>query len=650
MPLRLLDYGRPNPFGETIGKPRRLAWPVNVHRVTLPKLSKEGDKLNPFERVILKLIDAGGPRDAETLAQETCLPKDLVQCVLLRLQDKGYINKDNDLIKQMRDGRSSGGNDSQEFVTACVFRELATGKILPHLHFKKYDPLKRKDEDERLYKRISYDEAYRDSPLTPHDVMAALRGMQKRSTAFGNQFHLPSIQLITIIREAELYYLDCPIAILKSDGEFRIADPFGNGFSLVLESAFSFLLEENKDLCEWLTTWKISLSSREPVNQTDHYREPYDNDANRTRYPNLISNLRLRRHQQFRSIEQIHAAIEWALFYSCVQRSYTSAVQQLKLIPQSEHPTLLQKAADTLSLGLPPGGLFPVREGKLEGFLEGKAELGTLLSLSLLMAADDASHPLRQIAAAHPDFIVRLIEIKKKRDEHAHGVDKRRSGDIELPEEDFMREVVTTLLPTVRFSNAPASIAYKETMSDALMEARTSIQTEFGFAVFNRLGSNLQDRLIVAEQFWISCKDNDNAIAFVCDLYAALQIAFRRSLAGVLPPDLSESEYVVAAQKISKACGLGDLPECLVTVKQSAIREALLGNDRTLQSCVVAFLLVSPAGVLNAIAQMHPSFISDVAYVIELRGHGNEPLPMSKENIRRLRKATYTTIKSLMEA
>lgn len=650
MPLTLLDYGKPKPFGETIGRPKPLAWPVNVYRVTLPKVSEDGDKMNPFERVILKLIDAGASRDAETLAQETCLPKALVQCGLLSLQDQGYVDAYNQIIKQRRDRWASDDHDPQEFVTACVFRELATGRILPHLHFMKDNPLKRKEDEERYYQRIRWNGAHRNNPPTPLDAISALRGMHRRSMAFGNDHRLPSVQLITIAEDAELYHLDCPIAIQKSDGEFRIADPFGNGFSLVLESAFRCLLEEDESLRDWLMSWKTSLSNRQPDNTTAAHRELYDNDANWALYPKLLSNLRLERNRQFRSVEQIYTALEWTLFYSCVQRPYTSAVQQFKLTTQSEHPTLLQGAAEELSLEWPTGGLYPVREGKLEDFLAGKAEMGTVLSLSLLMAAGDVSHPLRRIAPAHQNVIVRLLKIKKDRDESGHGNGRMRSNDVELPDEAFMREVVTALLPTVRFSDAPASGVDTEAALDTLMNARTSIQSEFGFALFNRLGPNLQDRLIVAEQFWLSCSDGDDALAFTCDLYAALQAVFRRSLTGVLPPDIGDSEYVATAKRNAMACALGDLPECLLTVKRTAIRETLLGNDQTLQSCIVTFLLVSPAEALNAIAQTHPSFIADVAHVIELRGHGNEPLPLSKDDIRSLRKSAYTTITTLLEA
>jgi len=606
--------------------------------------------MNPFERVVLNLI-AEGLRDTEALAQETCLPKSLVQFVLLRLQDKGYVDEYNQIIKQRRDRWASDERNSQEFATAFVFRELATGKILPHLHFMKDNPLKRKEEEERYYRSIQSYEEHRNNPPKPLEVISALRGMHRRSMAFGNECRLPSVQLITIAAGAELYHLDCPIAIQKSDGEFRIANPFGNGFSLVLEDSFSRLLEKDENLRKWLMTWKVNLSNRGLNNQTAAHREPYDNDANRARYPNLFYNLRLRHNRRYRSINEIYAALEWALFYSCAQRPYTSAVQWLKLTAPYEHPSLLQRAAEELSFECPTGGLFPVSNGKLEDFLAGKAEMGTVLSLSLLMAAGDPSHPLRRIAAAHPNFIDRLLKIKNDRDEAAHGIGRVRLNDVELPDEVFMREVVTTLLPTIRFSDFPAaSTADNEAIADALMDARTSIQSEFGFALFNRLGTNLQDRLIAAERFWLSFKDGDDALAFACDLYAALQSTFRMSLTGLLPPDIGNSEYVATAQKNAKACNLGDLPECLLTVKRSAIRETLLGNDQTLQSCMIVFLLVSSSDILSTVAQMQPSFISDVVCVIERRGHGNEPLLLPKDDIRELRKAAYTTIKTLLEA
>ena len=132
MTLKLLDYGSSNPFGKTLGKTRNLAWPVNVYRVTLPTPSMNNDSLNAFEQVILKLLDAGSLINANSLAQETCIPVDLIKSVLLRLQDKGFIDEKGRIIPQEDSDNRNAYLENDRFVTALIFRELATGKILPY--------------------------------------------------------------------------------------------------------------------------------------------------------------------------------------------------------------------------------------------------------------------------------------------------------------------------------------------------------------------------------------------------------------------------------------------------------------------------------------------------------------------------------------
>ena len=133
------------------------------------------------------------------------------------------------------------------------------------------------------------------------------------------------------------------------------------------------------------------------------------------------------------------------------------------------------------------------------------------------------------------------------------------------------------------------------------------------------------------------------------DLYAALQANFRLRLLGNLAPEITDSEFITTADKNARNSDLGDLPVCLRTVPAVKIREALQGNDPTLGSCVVAFLLMSDDDTLGAIADSQPTFINDIADVIIKRGHGNEPLRLSKADIAKLRKASYKTIKTLIE-
>lgn len=647
--LKLLDYGKPNPFSSIIGRTRNLAWPVNTYRVTLPRVLDDGDGLNAFERVILKLLEVVGVMDADALADETRIPLDLVKCVLLRLQDKDLIDEHNAVIEREREEERA-----PVFVTALLFRELVTGKILPFLHFLDTSPLEKQSEEaqekKRLYE-IRWNIVHKQKTPAPRDVINALRAMKKRAAAFGSDNKMPAVQQITIADAPETCHLDCPIAIQKSDGEFRIAEPFGNGFSLILENAFEKLLEQEESLTKWLHGWKQSLSTPRPEPQHATPKEPFDNDANLQRYPKLIANLRPSRNSPFRSIAQIHASIEWALFYTCCRRPVESVTTRLKFTAQDQHPALLEQAAKAIGLEPSPCGFRPIREGKLRDFEDGGAYQETVFAIALLQAQDDASHPLRRLASAHPDLINRLLVINTKRNEKAHGKGGTYAQQQELTDDQFMRETVHALMPDIVFAFMPATAPDKDAQGDALLDARASIQAELGFKLFNRLGTNLQDRLVHAERFFLSCHDGDDALAYVLDLCAAVQASFEGILAGRLPPDTSDAQLKsMAESKAVEARFCAVLPESLLTVKTLAVRQTLQGGSQSLGACVIAFLLVSDEDALTAIHGVQPSFVDDMANLITRRGHGNEPLPLSKGDIGHLRKAALSTIRTLMES
>lgn len=649
--LTLLDYGKPNPFGQIIGRPRRLAWPVHAYRVTLPRLSGDGDDLNPFERVVLRLLDALGTMSDRRLAQETRIPLDLVRSILLRLRDRGLVDGSNAVIERERGTDDGEHAKAPVFVTALVFRELVTGKNLPFVHWlDDANPLKKKEAEEDQFRRIGADEQHKRAPLTQRDVISVLRAAQRRSTTFGKDERTPAIQQVSIVHQPELHHLDCPIAIQKSDGEFRIADPFGLGFSLILEGALERRLEHDDQVADWLRRWKASLSNPRPRVADARPKEPFETDANWQRYPKLLANLRLSPDASFHSIAQIHASIEWALFHACCSRPFENAVRILKFTTQTDHPTLLADATKRVGLISPPFGFQPIRNGKLIDFMDGRAEFTTLLSIALLQAQGDASHPIHRIATAHPEFILRLFDIKKKRDEKSHGKGKAGAPDQELSDTPFMRDIIHALLPDIVFSGTPSAEPDGNVRADSLLEARASIQNEFGFKSLNRLGANLKERLVHAECFFMSCKDGDDGLAFVLELYAALQSTFEMALAGKLPPDVEDARLIASAGERAMSTKLcSELPMSLRTVKPLAVRHTLQGRGQSLGACLLAFLLMADDDRLRAVADAQPSFVSDVTSVIARRGHGNEPLPLPKADTTELRKAACKTIKTLIE-
>ena len=144
--------------------------------------------------------------------------------------------------------------------------------------------------------------------------------------------------------------------------------------------------------------------------------------------------------------------------------------------------------------------------------------------------------------------------------------------------------------------------------------------------------------------------DGDDAATYVGDLYGAAQASFEKLLAGRLPPDASDTQLIGMAESKAVAADLCEvLPESLRTVKTLTVRQTLQGGSQSLGACAIALLLVSDEDALAAIHDTQPTFVGDMANLIIRRGHGNEPLPLPKAKIAELRKAAFSTIKTLLE-
>lgn len=95
---------------------------------------------------------------------------------------------------------------------------------MPFLHqLDDANPLQKKEGEEKYFRTIRWDASHKTNAPTQRDVINTLRAMKKRAAVLGMEYKMPPVQQITIIAEPEFYHLDCPIAIQKSDSEFRIS-------------------------------------------------------------------------------------------------------------------------------------------------------------------------------------------------------------------------------------------------------------------------------------------------------------------------------------------------------------------------------------------------------------------------------------------
>lgn len=650
MATRALDYGSNNPFLGVFGRPRNLAWPVDAYRITIPaSLKSEQGHLNPFERVILGVIDAVGGLNESMLADETCIPVDLIRSVVLRLRDRGMIDSDNRITDLQRRRWDSDAHEDI-YTSALVFRERVGGEVLPFVHvLDASNPLKTKESDQKARSLPSQNGARGRGAPSTREVIDAITQMQRRIAEHGQDARIPTIDQVRVAREPEEYLLDCRIAVLTRDADFRIADPFGIGFSRALEGVFADRLVDDESLQTWMTNWSQSLKSlrTDDVERTSD-SGPYDTQENRRRYPNLVQALTPARGSVHRSVTDIYAALEWALFYTCEAHDPGIAIRLLGAETGPSFSERMSQLAASLGFEVPPLGFRPIPKGKFDDYVNQKSEMETVLGIALIQAESDPEHPLRALATSLPDFIVRIRELNSDRGHRAHRGRATLTSDIELASDALMREAVSTLLPGVRF-DAEQAVTPSDSQDDLLLEARTSLQSTFSYQSFAGLGLETQNALIDAEKFWLVAADGDNAREFVLNLYAALQGVMRGFLGESAPLGLTERDYKTAAGERARMAGLGDLPSGIASVNPRRVREALGGRDLSVGASVLALLLTSNDDLLTSLALTQPTFLADVGAIQDLRGHGNEPIPMSRADAKKLRRTTITTLVTLLD-
>ena len=156
--------------GLNIAARQSVLWPSHSFNISLPQKKKSG--LNVFEETVLKIteIESG---DTETIAQLTCLEKELVAFIQSRLNQLGLLNDRYELSQQGQALLNEWQNKSDgdlEYTVATVFVDLLYGKLLPYvstkqLSYKKIETLYSK---ENLQKKGEF-EHYVNFFITPTD-------------------------------------------------------------------------------------------------------------------------------------------------------------------------------------------------------------------------------------------------------------------------------------------------------------------------------------------------------------------------------------------------------------------------------------------------------------------------------------------------
>lgn len=670
MALKVPSFGPAQSFGSIVGEPKDLLWPVVAYRITLPKRVRnkddDGENLNAFEKVVLGIIDAGDGYEysEEELSAETCLPSAFLRGVISRLYDRGFIDEHNLIIAQKKSSwKDELSKDNVRYVAAIVYRELVTGKLLPVLQITGDHPQKwlSQNQLESLEKKAYFiprlcDDRRFGTP-SPQDVIN-VRERMVRHNAFKGKGVPPPPNQILVQKQYDVYFLHCRIAVQKADSDFRITDPFGDGFSNDLEKAFSFLLGNNETVANW---WNGNLLKFKSVDDGalasgSTVRFCCDQKS-KSQYPDLIDQLNPGSYP-YRSMEKLHAAIEWALFYHCYsidsQRLKRAEILLREVVPAEEQEEFLASAAMQLGCSEVPAGCFiPVAPGRVEDFRNGKTEFSTVIALAVLASdVGDTENRFLQLIRESPDVLARFVRIKDFRKAQHHGAASYGRGNEKLEDDEFVCHVVRTLLPGLRF-DSDMNVERAQTMAfDQKVEARLGVCSTLGYGMFNRLPDEIKECLFAAEQAFLF-RENSDVLPMLNNLYPALQnlLTVRIANSTVVNRIWRGMNYMSEADKAAKRAGFDSLPDTLSRVKRNLIDGAVgFGRSKpSLGACVIALLLKESSEVLSRVAQDCPGFLRYIGYVASKCEHGNKSVIESEDEIKEFRKATYSTIKTLME-
>ena len=460
---KVLDFNAKTLLSGIVGRPREIAWPCEMFRVTLPHLNDDGEReFNAFELCVLKLL-ANGRYEPKDIADATCLPGDLIQIVLLRLYDRGKIDEHYQLLPDVQkameklDGVSPYENAKYE--TYAIFRECIGGEVLPMIVEAK---LKAEEVDEKgkikggkiFLESLHFEKKKVRAPDVP-DVIVALRTMARRRRMSGETYRIPPAEFVAVADDFEKCELRVRM-VMQESGEWRILNPFGNGWSPELEAVYQQLLQKSEDESSVFKAWERRFVRRQSDREQnelsqDRVREPYDTQENRIRYPELIGAL-CRKQTGIKgesvSAIDVYAVLEWALFYSLQLVDTKTIVQFLQVATREIIEREITVALTGMGGRLPENGRLPVpSNSQLNAFgYDDVARMQAVLPIAILAAAKNPNVRMEAVLRRYPDFVSRVMNFKNIRDLQRHA--KIYWNEIYSDEDrDMMRQVVTSLIP-----------------------------------------------------------------------------------------------------------------------------------------------------------------------------------------------------------
>ena len=658
MKRRILDFGVMRPGSAQDRELAQILWPADAFRVTFPVPADAAAELNVFERLILSLLAEGATRSVESLSDETCLERDFVQTVVRQLQDKGFVDNalyhDPEILKGF--GIGSGLEPSPEtFVTAVVFRERLGGTLLPHIHVLSDSmPLRNLDNPGKDSIDLSeWTGEMGSNPPGASEIRVLLRSERNRLRANGAvPFRLDG-GLVRVEEKPEGVLLPCRL-VFDEMGRPAVTNPFGAGYSAALGDMLSRRRRDSSalnKLLESLETRFVRDGARNGEVQSEKDRTSVET---RHHYPRLADAIR----RKYLSADNVYDALEWALFYASLQLPVDDVLFLLETaFRQDEEPDKLLGAAARLGFSIrrangKPILFAPVAPGKLLDYRQGKANMGTLLALSLLQAEINPEEAaFARVARDFPDFFLRLQHLRDERNAQRHG-GKEGATNGDSAEWPWILSVIHLLLPDADIRGVKPNSTASAQERDARIAHRMLLQSLFGFNAFSRLSETQIDNLVKASRnAAIKGADMDRQ-PFVTGMCSALEsLLSDRMLDSDFRERVDPDSFETALAKRSETFHLTDvLGRACFHLNARNRKAASEGIPASLGGCVLALVAFEEEAIISLLCDRTPGWVDAIADLLDARDHGNKAVRFSDDNtFKTLNNQSISLFQTLLE-
>ena len=619
-----------------IGRERYLGWPVDAYRIFVPAIRDDplGAEYNPFERIVIAQLYVEDPlvNSDSALAEHICLPQDFVHDIILKLEGKGIVRSgeyrlENKVKSIISEAESLSDREShEELLTGFVFREAVTGRMLPHVMLVEDGPLETMDFDEVARRNPIVLERNPRCVRSPTDdeVRYSIIGWRHRVRNDGNSVRIPSYAKFERLDTPESYYLLCPIAVRRSDGEDRVGDPFGHGYSLVLEAALEDAMDRDQSLLDKLERWKKSLENQdEKIREVlDQIKFPFDVRRVESCYPRLAAALETAYGSSSPSIPDLFSALEWGFHYHFADEveSIYLALTSMKAAEFEERVKNNLVALGWEGRHLPSNRPY---EKQITAFSKGECALFKVLFPIMLMRETTKETALFKIRDEIPNFPELIASMRRLRGAKSHGAKVDYGMMLSYAEtRKFVERLLTILLPDVVFLESTPEAVLIDANTDNRYKARNDVRNGYGRAIYRALPGVTLEHLVEAQIEFNTLEENGNAVKLVREVASAMQSLLTEALNDI--PRKRDRHPFETARKRLLAFHFAPLCDAFRDLNPDRVSR---GFDWKVETLGVAGLVLAICGdddVLARISSLDSNFFNFIGEVHECRGHDQQ--------------------------